>query len=71
MNGLSSVFMNRLRLMLLQHDLFGSNEAVRLLFVDRRLHAWVYTLPEGVTAAERVDALIAYLHNKYDCHHQK
>lgn len=45
-------------------DAFASNAELRAVFVDGRLSPWAYNVPEGESTASRVQATIAYLHDK-------
>jgi hypothetical protein len=45
-------------------DAFTSNAELRSVFVDGRLSPWAYNVPEGESPAGRVQATIAFLHDK-------
>ncbi len=45
-------------------DVFASNEKLREIFADKRLTPWASKVPERDNLADRVQATIAFLHNK-------
>ena len=64
MQGIPSNLYSRLRRILLQCELFDSNNRLRTLFDDKRLIPWSNQVPEAQSRAERVEAVIHFLIGK-------
>ncbi len=64
MAGIDPDFNRQLMATLRRCDAFASNADLRAVFVDGRLSPWAYNVPEGESTAGRVQATIAYLHDK-------
>jgi hypothetical protein len=63
--GISPGLYKRLRTTLLRCGPFGSDDNLWAVFTDARIVAWRNTLPGASSRASRVDALIAFLYDKY------
>jgi hypothetical protein len=66
MPGIPTSTYHRLRDTLLTCDPFDSSETLRAIFVDNRLYPWMASLPEAESRSNRVDAVIAFLLDKYN-----
>ncbi len=63
---LSPEIHRRLRQTLLRCGPFDHDRNLRVVFIDARLSVWREGLPEALSRAERVDAVIAYLLDRYN-----
>jgi hypothetical protein len=61
--GLSPTLMHRIRATLTRCAPLASDQALRTLFVDARLHPWRDQIPTAGTVAGRADAVIDRLHD--------
>jgi hypothetical protein len=66
MAGIPSHLYRRLQALLLRSEAFESNAALRTLFVDQRLAPWRNQVPEATNRQGRVQALIAFLADRYN-----
>jgi hypothetical protein len=64
-SGLSPELYGRLQDCLLRCGPLGSDEALRVIFVDRRIRPWQGQLPEANTPTGRAQAVIDVLHDQY------
>ncbi len=64
MTGIDPDLHRQLMATLRRCDAFASNAELRVVFVDGRLSLWAYNVPEGESTASRVQATIAFLHDK-------
>ncbi len=64
MAGIDPDLKRQLMTTLQRCDVFASNDKLRAVFVDGRLSPWAYNIPEGESIAGRVQAIIAFLHDK-------
>lgn len=64
MAGINPDLNRQLMTTLRRCDAFASNAELRTVFVDGRLSPWAYNVPEGESTAGRVQATIAFLHDK-------
>jgi len=60
----------RLKLLLTQCEVFGSDSALRALFGDSRLCEWQAALPCTHSREQRIVQTINYLHGLYDADHE-
>lgn len=64
MAGIDPELNRQLMATLRRCDAFASNAELRAVFVDGRLSPWAYNVPEGESTSSRVQATIAFLHDK-------
>lgn len=64
MAGIPSPLNQKVRTILLNCAPFDDNRQLRAIFADQRLSPWRNRLPEATSFAGRIDALIAFLHDK-------
>lgn len=65
-SGIPSALYTRLLAVLLRCASFQSNDALRAVFIETRLHTWQPDLPEARTVGERARATIAYLSKHFN-----
>lgn len=58
---LDNDIVNRLDKVLVPHAAFKTDRALRVVFTDGRIAAWLYSVPETFAVADRVSQTVAYL----------
>lgn len=64
MSGIPESLLNELREVLLRFEQFGSNESLKVVFVDRRINVWHHEIPETNSVANRVDQTINFFQER-------
>jgi hypothetical protein len=66
MPGIPPDLNNRIQAVLLECGPFDSDRDIRAVFVDNRLSPWRQSLPQAGNLAARVQAVVEYLHDRYN-----
>ncbi len=66
MSGISSNLLNRLQTTLLTCGPFASDRELKTGFIDARISPWRDSLPQADNSASRVQAVVNFLHDRYN-----